>query len=88
MSQALNPFVTTDQERIRGLVASMYSDEHPIDGPDLKVLRPFVKVVREELVESTTEGRRGIRRTSYCMLNARGRSLYRQWLMGKLDRAA
>lgn len=85
---ALNPFVTPEQERLRTLVASMYSDEHPIDGPDLKALAPFVKVVREETVEDTTPGRRGIRRTSYCKLNARGRALYRQWLTGGLDRMA
>lgn len=84
--QSLNPHVTIEQERLRQLVGDMYSNEHPLDPQDLKQLRPFVKMVREEMRETTAPGARGIRRTEYFMLNARGRSLYRQWLTGKLDR--
>ena len=86
--QALNPFVTAEQERLRELVFAMFKEERPLGGADLKQLAPFVKVVREEVVENTTPGRRGISRTSYCMLNARGRQLYQHWLTGKLDRLA
>lgn len=67
------------------LVGAMYSAEYPLRSEDLKLLNPFVKQVREEIVESTEPGRRGITRTGYFMLNSRGRSLYRHWLGGGLD---
>ena len=81
----LNPFVTAEQERLRELVAAMYREERPIQTPDLKRLAPFVKQVREEFVENTTPGQRGVRRVGYYMLNEQGRLLYRQWMNGGLD---
>jgi hypothetical protein len=86
--QMLNPYVTDAQERLRELVFLMYKEEAPVSGVDMKALAPFIKVVREETVEDTTPGKRGIRRISYCMLNNRGRRLYRQWLTGRLDHLA
>jgi hypothetical protein len=83
--QTRNPYVTTEQERLRELVFSLFKEEIPLDPKDLKQLAPFVRRVREEFVENTTPGQRALRRVEYFVLNARGRHLYQQWEMGKLD---
>lgn len=88
MTPTLNPFITAEQERIRELVFAMFKGEYPVEPKDLKQLRPFVKLVREEFVESTEPGKRGVKRVEYFVLNDRGRHLYKQWLTGGLDRLA
>lgn len=80
--------ITSDQqhaelERIRELAFAMLTEERPLTAEDARLLLPFVRQVREEIVETTTPGRRGIRRTSYYMLNERGRDFCRRWAAGR-----
>ncbi len=82
----LNPFITAEQERLRDLVHTMWREEYPLAPVDLKLLAPFVRVAREEIVEDTTPGKRATRRVEYFVLNDRGRQLYRKWLEGGLDK--
>lgn len=82
----LNLFITAEQERIRELVATMWHEEYPLAPADLKLLTPFVRIAREEIVEDVTPGKRAMRRVEYFVLNDRGRRLYRKWLEGGLDK--
>lgn len=85
MTATLNILITPEQERLRNLIDTMWREEYPLAGPDLKTLEPFVRPVREEIVECTEPGRRSIRRISYYVLNDVGRAMYRRWLAGELD---
>ena len=77
---------TIDQLRMRELVEKLRKEEMPLENHDLIRLAPFVQVVREEIKEDTTPGKRKVYRVAYYMLNERGLKMLEKWNWGMLDR--